>query len=94
MAGRGSDGICSIFISLAIRQGNCHCGMCHVFVWKIRSWEIVEIFIIGIYDRIVNNRLLLVEKRFGRWSVVDLAVWLGNGERCSLDGAWRRKFRG
>lgn len=88
MAGRGSDGIGSIFISFAIRHGKCHCGMCHVFVWKIRSWEIVEIFIIGIYDRIVNNRLLLVEKdsadgrlliwRCGLEMVKD-APWTGHG---------------
>lgn len=85
---RGSDGVGDIFISFAIRYGKCHCGMCHVFVWKIRSWEIVEIFIIGIYDRIVNNRLLLVEKdsadgrlliwRCGLEMVKD-APWTGHG---------------
>ena len=55
MAGRGNDGVGDIFISFAIRHGKCHCGMYHVFVWKIRSWEIMEIFTIGIYDRIASE---------------------------------------
>lgn len=54
--------------------------------WRyLLSVSITGLLIIGSY---------WLKKRFGGWSIVDLAVWLGDSERRSLDRAWYRKFRG
>lgn len=64
------------------------CGrFVHGRLWRryLLSVSMIGLLIIGSY---------WLKKEFGRWQNVDLAVWLGNGERRSLDGTWHREFRG